>query len=117
MLKIADSATIRHHMPTRPRNSCESGISGCGTAMVVAAKRESPFSSTQNRPPWRVASAVTRTSSQDLRDVSSPTTDDGFAHRNHGEVVIGRRGTGTPLQSPGIPGIVARQLAFEVRRD
>src|SRR5664280_2287799 len=53
MLKIADSATIRHHMPTRPRNSCESGISGCGTAMVVAAKRESPFSSTQNRPPWR----------------------------------------------------------------
>src|ERR1039458_8009363 len=38
-------------------------------------------------------------------------------HGNRGEVVIGWRGAGTPLQSPGVPGIVARQLALEVGRD
>src|SRR5271157_3562247 len=44
MQKIADSAAIRHHMPTRPRNSCASGISDCGRATVVAAIRASPYS-------------------------------------------------------------------------
>jgi hypothetical protein len=38
MLKMADSAAIRHHMPTLPRMWAESGISLCGTAIVVAAK-------------------------------------------------------------------------------
>src|SRR5208337_3238987 len=44
MLKIADSAAIRHHIPTRPRNSCARGISDCGRATVVAAIRASPYS-------------------------------------------------------------------------
>src|SRR5215471_9835013 len=38
MLKIVDSARIKHNIPTRPRDSTESGISCSGTAMVVAAK-------------------------------------------------------------------------------
>src|SRR5271165_5839977 len=38
MQKMADSAAMRHHMPTRPRSSCPSGISFGGTMIVVAAK-------------------------------------------------------------------------------
>src|SRR6476620_664009 len=39
MLKIVDSARIKHNMPTRPRHSAESGISCCGMVMVVVANR------------------------------------------------------------------------------
>src|ERR1700738_3596187 len=34
---------------------------------------------------------------------------------NRSEVVDGRRRTGAPLQSPGIPGIASRRFAAEVR--
>jgi hypothetical protein len=39
MLKIADSAMIRHHMPTLPRRFADNGISLCGTGIVAAAKK------------------------------------------------------------------------------
>src|SRR4029077_1260582 len=42
MLKIADSAAIRHHMPTRPRHSCESGNSPGVSAMDKGADIVSP---------------------------------------------------------------------------
>src|SRR5208337_488929 len=44
MQKMADSAAMRHHMPTRPRSSCPSGISFGGTVIVVAAKMALPYS-------------------------------------------------------------------------
>src|SRR5215472_15712501 len=106
MLKIADSAAIRHHIPTRPRNSCESGISACGTGMVVAAKPASPYPRSLLILPVRI-----------FRMFQIPQRTAAAHHRDPCKVVIWRRGTRTPLQCPSVPWVVARQFAFEVRRD
>src|SRR5215469_2860147 len=63
MLKIADSATIRHHMPTLPRIFGDSGRSLCALSMLVAVNEALHLS--------------TRISNPDLPDASSPIRDAG----------------------------------------
>src|SRR5215470_18806745 len=102
MQKIADSAAIRHHMPTGPRHSCESGDSRCVSAAAGMADTASPLLvlpvgifgmfHIPQRPPAR---------------------DDG----NRAEVVLGRRGCRGPFERPRVPRIVGGLRAFEVRPD
>src|SRR5664279_4952343 len=98
MLKIADSAAIRHHMPTRPRSSCASGISDCGSATVAM---------------WRLSLLVLPIGIFGMLSVPQRTT--AAHHRNFREVIFRRRRRGAPLQCPRVPRIVARGSAFEIR--
>src|SRR5580700_5293114 len=94
MLKIADSAAIKHHMPTRPRSSGASGISDCGSVTVVAAIGV-PLLVLPIRifGMFQVPQWATATHYGNLR-----------------KVIFGRRRRCTPLQRPCIPGVVARWL-------
>src|SRR5215467_4384756 len=105
MLKIADSAAIRHNIPTRPRNSWESGSSGCvgGKAGAVeTGKRVAPLFVLPVRifgmfqVPQRTAAA-----------------DDGSL----GEVVFGGRRRRRPFERPPVPRIGAGRPAVEERRN
>src|SRR5208337_4003369 len=99
MLKMADSAVIRHHIPTRPRSSCGRGISDGGMVMLVAATRYSPLLVL----PVRV-----------LGMFQVPQRTPAPDHRNRREVVVRRRGSRGPFQRPRIPRIIARRLSFRV---
>src|SRR5271165_4154409 len=100
MLKIADSAAIRHHMPTRPRISCPSGISDGGSATDVVAMRVSPLLVL----PVRI-----------FRMLQVPQRTAAAHHRLFREVIVRRRRTRAPLQRPRIPRIVSRWLSLEIR--
>ena len=91
-------------MPTRPRNSCESGISACGNAIVVLPSDVSFCSICYSYFQSGSSGCFKSHSGRRLRTTGMRR-----------KVVIRRRRSGGPLQRPGIPWIIARRFAFEVR--
>src|SRR5215469_2191763 len=101
MLKIADSAMIRHHMPTLPLILGDSGRSLCAMVMFVAVNETLPRLLVF---PIRIFG---------MFQVPQGTTAPDY--RNFRVVVLRRRRSSGPFERPSIPGITTGNVALKIR--
>src|SRR5215468_4733725 len=93
MTKMLTSAAMRENIPTRPLEGSTHGVSASLSCTVVTGIG---------------SSLVLPVGILGMLEIpeGTPAPD----HRKRGEVVLGRRSAGRPLQGPGVPGIVPRHL-------
>src|SRR4051812_41103948 len=107
MLKMADSAVIRHHIPTLPRLLAASGISLGGTVIVAAANKFSFCCRVMQLHSGIASNRLFVFPIRIFRMLLVPQRPAALHHRKFGEVVLGWRRSRMPLERPRVPRVGA----------